>query len=56
MHKEQTTPTTNKGYADDPITLKKGENPKKGKYYKLKTGIFFYDGKRYIPKDDYLNK
>jgi len=54
MRVEQTTP--GKGHADDPITLKKGEKPKRGKYYKLKTGIFFYDGTRYIPKDDYLNK
>ena len=37
------------GSQEKPFILQEGEKPTRGKYYKLESGIFKFDGRRYIP-------
>jgi hypothetical protein len=37
------------GSQEKPFILQEGEKPTRGKYYKLESGIFQFDGRRYIP-------
>jgi len=40
------------GSKEKPFTLQEGEEPTRGKYYKLESGIFKFDGNRYIPVEE----